>query len=909
MPNRSPRPRRLRCEALEARLAPAYVTWTGAVDDHWNTRTPDGHTNWQGDVLPGAGSDLLFPAGAAHTQTVNDTPAGTAYDSIVFSATGYSIAGNTIGLATNGLSLFSGADTGAITVTAPVVSTASFTSFDMGTSRATLTLAGDITIGSSNLSVRVGGVGSAVVNVTGRVHGSGALDTIGQLALTLSGDNDFTGPVFLSNTVTYLGSDHALGAVDLTFGRGTTLAGRLVLRNGVHVAGERLDYFGSSSAPYPTLAAEGDASWDGPVQLPDHAEFDADVGGSLTLNGPVSSGSTNGTLVVGSGVVILTNPGNTFVAADVSGTLRPASAGALPAADSVTVEAGGLLDLGDFDATVGGLSGAGTVAVAQSLTVQVTNAPFFSAFNPKVATFGGMVTGPGGLTKTGDGVLELTGANDYAGPTDLRAGTLAVVGSIRGAVTVEGGVLTGAGSVGAVTVSGGGLAPGNAVNFSEVFPLVPALGVLTTGAFTLTPASRLAINLHGRNAGTGYGQVRVTGPVSLGGAALDVAIDFGEPKLPFQLPPGASFTLIDNAGTAPVGGTFAGLPQGAVFNVHGRSFRINYRGGDGNNVVITRVAGPPPAGVRTAVGAGPGSLPWVRVYDASGALRLNFLAYSPSFRGGVRVATGDVNGDGVDDIITGPGPGGGPYLSVFSGVNGALLASVTTAATSFRGGLSVAAGDVDGDGLADAVTGLGAGGEPIVRVYSYISFVASDAAVHGFLSQIRALPAYPLAYRGGVRVAAGDVDGEGVARVITAPGPGMVPEVKVFDRSPGTGPHSFYAFAPGYRGGVEVAAADVNGDGKADIIAATDADPTPRVRVFDGPTGAARNVLLLDPAAFAAGVRLAVHDVNGDGTPDLILGVVGNGRPQVREYNGFSTVRIRTFNAFDPTFLGGVFVG
>ena len=65
-----------------------------------------------------------------------------------------------------------------------------------------------------------------------------------------------------------------------------------------------------------------------------------------------------------------------------------------------------------------------------------------------------------------------------------------------------------------------------------------------------------------------------------------------------------------------------------------------------------------------ATAAGAGGAPEVKVFDANETAGVDFLAYDASFRGGVRVATGDVNGDGYPDIITVPGPGGGPNVRI-----------------------------------------------------------------------------------------------------------------------------------------------------------------------------------------------------------------------------------------------------
>src|SRR5262249_11036558 len=77
-----------------------------------------------------------------------------------------------------------------------------------------------------------------------------------------------------------------------------------------------------------------------------------------------------------------------------------------------------------------------------------------------------------------------------------------------------------------------------------------------------------------------------------------------------------------------------------------------------------------------AVGPGVGAAPQVKVYNADGSLRFNFLAYAAGFTGGVRVATGDVTGDGIDDIVTGAGPDApGGHVKVFDGKTGAEVRS------------------------------------------------------------------------------------------------------------------------------------------------------------------------------------------------------------------------------------------
>jgi hypothetical protein len=123
------------------------------------------------------------------------------------------------------------------------------------------------------------------------------------------------------------------------------------------------------------------------------------------------------------------------------------------------------------------------------------------------------------------------------------------------------------------------------------------------------------------------------------------------------------------------------------------------------------------------VGAGAGGGPHVRVFDATTSTEvLGFFAYSPAFPGGARVALCDLTGDGVPDVVTGAGPGGGPHVRAFDGVDGASLpgtiGSFYAYDVAFPGGVFVGCGDVNGDGAPDVITGAGAGGGPHVRVFS-----------------------------------------------------------------------------------------------------------------------------------------------------------------------------------------------
>ena len=291
-----------------------------------------------------------------------------------------------------------------------------------------------------------------------------------------------------------------------------------------------------------------------------------------------------------------------------------------------------------------------------------------------------------------------------------------------------------------------------------------------------------------------------------------------------------------------------------------------------------------------------------------------------------RVAVADINGDGTDDIVIGTGPGVSNRLRIIDGSTGKTIFDTSPFEATFIGGLYVAVGDLNRDGVADVIVTPDEGGGPRVEVYSFASSAFTLVANFFGIDDP--------AFRGGARASVGDFNNDGTPDLVVAAGFGGGPRIAVYDgttivNAAGTGVgtrtklfNDIFVFEQALRNGVFVAAGDVNGDGKADLIAGGGPGGGPRVLVLSGADLTSGN--LSNPTALAnffggdvsnrGGIRVTTKNLDGDNLADLVVGSGTAAGSRVTAYLGKNllpgTQPAEQF-AFDtdPAFSGGVFVG
>ena len=822
-------------------------------------------------------------------------------------------------------------------------------------------------LGSLEIGDGVGAAGSAFVrlNAQHEIPNATAIDIRGDGLLDLNGKNETLGNLTMAldaAVVTGAGTLFLEGNVTmgLVFSgtNSASITGNLDLSAGDHVfttfdnSGVASDFVidgvisglgGFKKSGIGTLEIRGTAGTPNTF-----AGGAAVLNGTLLLNDSGINEAIPGQLTIGDGI-----------GANGTAIVQLAQSTEISDGSGVTIFSDGTLDLnGKNDAIggmnfIGGLAKTGIGSLLINGDIIVSDSPTTAVISGKLGLNGATrfitvadgaaatdfqidaVVSNGGLLKKGPGHMVLTGNNTYAGPTMIDAGTLTVTGANpSAAVSLNGGTLAGSGTVGTISSIGGKIAP------------KPGLTPLSASATALNGATFVESILGSST----YSRLSVTGTVNLTGSTLDATLGFASAT-------GNQFTVIDNDLADAVVGTFNGMPEGTTLVRNGRTLKISYVGGTGNDVVLTDVTSVPvvPPAVPPAVPPSvppsvPPAVPTSQSVLVGGLANGSARVFNPTngqfqpdstptfFPGTaltVRTATADVTGDGVADFIGATGPGGVSGITVIDGKTGNTLASFQPFESSFTGGLYVAAADLDGDGRAEVVVTPDQGGGPIVAIYRGSQLAAGIGGEAAQLVRFSGIE--DPAFRGGARVALGDVNGDGTTDLVVAAGFGGGPRMAIFngkDVSAGSPTPKklvpdFFAYEADLRNGAFVAAGDINGDGAAELAFGGGPGGAPRVRVFDGRSllkaGAFGNVDEIAGKAQLAnffaggdtprgGVRLSLKDANGDGKADLVAGSGEGELSRVRTYDSQKVLSgdanpSQEIDPFGGVLLNGVFVG
>ena len=525
------------------------------------------------------------------------------------------------------------------------------------------------------------------------------------------------------------------------------------------------------------------------------------------------------------------------------------------------------------------------VTTVSSSLISITNGsvatPMLIGVQPTSAVTGRVVLGGStsglaniavGLDTNGDGHADLTATTDDQGQyvfTNVPVGTLQVVFTAPAGTrfSTPDGTNKLAVSVASPAPGGAALTTAPDVAVSYTGAVVGSLFLDANGNGLKDPGER-AVN-------PGTVQVDLNGTGKLITVATVAQADGG---FRFDgLPDGSHFLLVQ--------------PTGGLTTTAQTRFPVTIA--NGSTVTLA------PIGVR---GGGVGSSLTIGDGNTSGTQAYNFTANPdgsltatpgqsltpPTNRkSGTRVVMADFNGDGTPDTIVATSGGEVARIYVYDGKTGADLVpgGILAFDANFTGGVNLAAGDFNGDGKVDIVAAADVGGGPRVRIFNSAQFLAgADPAQGKILADFFAID--DPKFRGGVRVAAGDLNGDGRVDLVVAAGIGGGPRIAIFDGQsllPGNAPKKlvadFFAYESSLRNGATVSLGDVNGDGKVDLITGAGPGGAPRVTVFSGAdilaNRGATSTRIADffvdgNTAGRQGTNITVKDVDHDGRADLI---------------------------------------
>jgi len=246
---------------------------------------------------------------------------------------------------------------------------------------------------------------------------------------------------------------------------------------------------------------------------------------------------------------------------------------------------------------------------------------------------------------------------------------------------------------------------------------------------------------------------------------------------------------------------------------------------------------------------------FVRVFDKFGdSTRNGFFLYSKRFKGGNVIAKQDINKDGQIENITADSS----KIIIYDN-NLKPLTTFYPYGQKYSKGINFAITDFENDGYLEIVTGTGRGYAPLVKVFNY----KGEAQGDGFY-------AYAKTYLGGVNVAACSTKGNGNKEIVTGTGYMGGPQVRIFDKYGKVLSGGFFAYGKDFRGGVNVACGDIDGNGIDEIVTGAGYGGSSHVRYFNS------KFEPLSPGFWAfgkdsrTGVRVFLSDLDNDGSKEIL---------------------------------------
>ncbi len=267
-----------------------------------------------------------------------------------------------------------------------------------------------------------------------------------------------------------------------------------------------------------------------------------------------------------------------------------------------------------------------------------------------------------------------------------------------------------------------------------------------------------------------------------------------------------------------------------------------------------------------------------------------------AFLGGVSIAVGDVNGDGYTDTVVGSGAASGTAANVrvISGANGQVLRSFNPFGTQFTGGVQVALGDFNADGYQDIVCGAGPGAAAQVNIFSGKDgkLIKGFVAINGSLLT-------------GVNVATGDFNGDGQADIAVSARAGSKPWVSVYDGKSFASITTFFAFAEGFRGGVSIAMGDMVGTPAEEIICGAQTGGPSQINMFNKSSTNPVGSRLAFAAGYTGGVNVSTMHYNDSAYADLVVASGAGAPAQAVIFNGFSGLAVTSYGGKASSPIGG----